>query len=56
MKKEEETLAIKEDENREERSKQEEAKHDVAVDLGQEENVVKHEDSPAHEDLQTLQV
>ena len=55
MKKEEETLAVKEDENREERSKQEEGKHDV-VDLGREENVVKHEDSPAQEDLQTLQV
>lgn len=54
MKKEEETLAIKDDENGEERSKQE-GKHDD-VDFGQEENVVKHEDSAAHEDLQTLQV
>ena len=57
MEKEEKTIVTKEGENREDKSVViKEGKQDVA-DLGQENKLVKHDDSSSREDLQTsLQV
>ena len=57
MEEEEKTIATKEGENREDKSVViKEGKQDV-VDLGQEDKLVKHDDSSSREDLQTsLQV